>query len=210
METYRADPMIKILGGLVSTAYFVMIVGTGLVLAGAPALKLFAADDAHWSWGLEVPAPVPDAPTTVRTSWGSAQLKVQDVRGKLLLPIGVIPWPLFAILWLHAAGAGTLILVSLHNLRRIFQRVRDGAPFDADNARRLRTLGFAMLGLALLSGVAELITTLLVKRGLPDAGSLPVALRVDGWFVLAALVLIALARIFRRGSDLESDQALVI
>ena len=211
METYRPDPMVKTLGALVSFAYFATMVGMGLVLAGAPAVKLLAADSPKWSWGLEVPAPVPDVPTTVRTSWGPAQLEVEDVRGKLRLPIGMIPWPLFAILWLHVAAAGALMLLSLHHLRRIFQRVRDGAPFDAANARRLRWVGLSLLGLALLDAVAELVTSSVVRRGLPDAGgTLPIAMPLDGSLVFAALVLIALARIFRRGSDLEHDQSLVI
>jgi DUF2975 family protein len=211
METYRPDPMVKTLGALVSFAYFAMMAMTVLVLAGAPAVKLLAGDSPKWSWGLEVPAPVPDIPTTVRTSWGPAKLEVEDVRAKLRLPIGMIPWPLMVVLWLHAGAGGGLIVLSLYQLRRIFQRVRDGAPFDADNARRLRWLGMSMLALALLNGVAELVTTLAVKRGLPDtSGTMPVGLRLDGLFVFAALVLIALARIFRRGSDLEHDQSLVI
>ena len=49
------------------------------------------------------------------------------------------PWWLVGVLWTHVAIVLTLMLLSLHHLRRIFQRVRDGAPFDADNALRMRS-----------------------------------------------------------------------
>jgi hypothetical protein len=51
---------------------------------------------------------------------------------------------LFVLLWTHTAAALGLMLLFLHYLRRIFQRVRDGAPFDAANAVRLRWLGMLL------------------------------------------------------------------
>ena len=100
---------------------------------------------------------------------------------------------------------------SLHELRRIFQRVRDGAPFDADNATRMRRLGALVLALALLDGVAGLVTSLAVRGGVVSGGlAVATGLRVNVPLVFVALVLVALAEVFRRGAELETEQALVV
>ena len=102
----------------------------------------------------------------------------------------------------HAAGAPPFA--------RILQRVRDGAPFDASNARRLRWLGLSLLGLS-LNGLAERAIAMAVSVDLPAMTSVrPLSLPVDGSLLFAALLLVALARIFHRGSDLEHEQSLVV
>jgi hypothetical protein len=115
------------------------------------------------------------------------------------------------MLWTYAVLMCALMLLFLHHLRRIFQRVRDGAPFDAANARRLRWLGLLALAFALLNGVAETVTSLVVRRGLVSSSlSVPSAVSLDLSTVFFGLVLLALAEVFRRGAELEDDQALVI
>jgi hypothetical protein len=89
--------------------------------------------------------------------------------------------------------------------------VRDGAPFDVQNAVRLRWVGLLLIALSLLNGVAELVTSMVVRQGLAG-GSVAVAggLRIEAPFLLVALVLLALAEIFRRGAELEHEQSLVV
>lgn len=53
-----------------------------------------------------------------------------------------------------------LTLGSLHHLRRIFQRVRDGVPFHAEDPVRLRWVGALLLALALLNAVTGFLTVL--------------------------------------------------
>jgi hypothetical protein len=182
-----------------------------VVLLGIPAVKLFAGEDPDWTWGLPVPAAVADPEATVLTRWGPARLRVEDVRGSLRLPIAMLPWWFVAVLWTYAVAAFALMVTALHHLRRIFQRVRDGAPFDAHNARRLRWVGLLLLALALVNGVAELITALAVRRGLAGSSiTVPSGVRMDVPIVLFALMLLALAEIFRRGAELEDEQRLVV
>lgn len=210
MSAYRPDRVVRVLNTLVSTVYFGLWVVTVVVLIAAPAAKLLASGR-NWVWALEVPATLLDSGATVHTSWGPARLVVQDVRGILQLPIATLPWWLVAVLWTRVAVVLALMLLSLHHLRRIFQRVRDGAPFDADNALRMRWLGVLLLALVVFDGVAELATSLAVSKGLP-AGSVTVAtgLHIDMPLVFVALVLVVLAEIFRRGAELETEQSLVI
>jgi hypothetical protein len=211
MQADPPDRITRTLTAFVSFAYFFLLVCFPFALVVAPAAKLLAGSNPKWTWGLNVPAALVDSRATVETRWGPAKLEVEDVQGKLRMPVGMLPWWLFAILWTHGAGGMTLILLSLHQLRRILQRVRDGAPFDADNARRLRWLGLSLFGVALLNGVVEFVTSLAVRRGLSASGiTVPVAMPIDGSLVFVAFVLVVLARIFRRGADLEHDQSLVV
>lgn len=211
MPEYRPDRVVRVLTILITVAYYGILSVVALVLIATPALKLFAAGDREWEWGLPVPVFVQDTEVTVQSPWGAGRLEVEDARGSLRLPIAMLPWWLFALLWAHAAAAGGLIVLFLHNLRRIFQRVRDGMPFDAANAMRLRRLGRVLLALALLNGAARLVLTLAVRGNL-SAGNVivPASLDIDMSLVIVALVLIALAEIFRRGADLEAEQSLVV
>ena len=211
MHVTRPDGVVRFLTLLVSIAYVGAWAGAVVVLAGAPLVKLLAGGDPDWEWGLPVPVAMADADAAVLTAWGTARLEVEDVRGVLRLPIATMPWWLFGVLWTHTAVAFALMVALLHHLRRIFQRVRDGAPFDAQNAIRLRWVGLLLIALSLLNGVAELVTSMVVRQGLAG-GSVAVAggLRIEAPFLLVALVLLALAEIFRRGAELEHEQSLVV
>ena len=211
MQAYRADRVVRVLTALVSIAYFMACAGGAAALIAAPAAKLFAPGHPEWVWALKVPATVLDSETTVRTAWGAARLVVGEVQGDLRLPIEMLPWWLVGVLWSHAAVGIALALLSLHHLRRIFQRVRDGAPFDAQNALRMRWLGLLLLALALFESVGEFVTAQAVRGGILGAEiGVAAGPRVDMAIVFVALVLVALAEIFRRGAELETEQSLVI
>ena len=211
MRAYRPDRVVRALTGFVSIAYFGLFFLAAVVLIGLPALKLVAGDDPDWVIGLPVPVASLDSSATVVTRWGDARLELEDTRGSLRLPVGTVPWWLFAVLWSYVAVAGAMMLLFLHHLRRIFQRVRGGAPFDATNALRLRWLGLLALTFAVMGGVAQLVTSLVVRRGLiSERVEMSHGLSVDGSVVFFGLVLLALAEIFRRGAELEEDQALTV
>lgn len=210
MQTSRSDRVVRTLTALASVAYYGMWVGAGLVLIGLPLLRASAGDGFYY--GLELPVTAPDLRATVQTIWGPAPLMLDDVRGNLRLPIATMPWSLLTLLWGYAAAAGALMLIFLHNLRRIFQRVRDGAAFDAQNVIRLRRLGALLLAIAGLNAVAEVTTSIVVRRALEEGSSLgvPTGFHADLTLVPVALILIALAEVFRRGADLEHEQSLVV
>ena len=212
MRTLRPDRVVRMLAALTSFAYFFLLAGGALVLIGLPLIWLSGVGGFHY--GLELPVATPDLETMVQTVWGPVplELELDDVRGKLRLPIAVMPWWLLAGLWAYAAVGGALILLFLQNLRRIFQRVRDGAAFDALNVVRLRTLGVLLVMLAVLSGVAQTATSMAVRRGLTTGSTLtvPAGIHMDMSLVLVGLVLMALAEVFRRGAELEHEQSLVV
>jgi Protein of unknown function (DUF2975) len=212
MQALRPDRVVRGLTALVSAAYLgTWIVGI-LVLTALPAAKLFGGAASNLVYGLELPVAAPDVETRVQTAWGPAPLKLAAARGKLELPIPMLPWSLVAVLWSYTAVAVALLLLFLRNLRRIFQRVRDGAAFDAQNALRLRTLSVLLFALAMLDALAEVATSVAVRSGLARDADLAVArgLHVDLTLVWIALVLVVLAEVFRRGTQLEDEQSLVI
>jgi hypothetical protein len=182
-----------------------------VILVGAPGARLWAAGHPNWTWELGLPAIVQGAEARVVTGCGTAELVVQHVRGDLILPLASVPWWLFAALWAQTLVGLGLLLLAVYHLRRIFQRVRDGAPFDAQNARRLRWFGLLLLGLTLFHSLSELVTSMAVREGVVS-GTVRVAAnpRLDLEQVFIALVVVALAEVFRRGADLEREQALVI
>jgi hypothetical protein len=211
MGALRPDRLVRLLTGLVTLAYFVAWVGGVFLLIAVPAARLFAAGP-NWHFGLELPVKFTNLQAELPTVWGPAPIKLDTVRSVLQLPIPMLPWSLVALLWAYLAAALGLGLMFLQNLRRIFQRVRDGAAFDVQNASRIRTLGVLLLSLALLQGVVETATSIVVRRGLSSSGPLAVAggLHLDGMLIFIALVLVALAEVFRRGAELEHEQSLVV
>ena len=133
------------------------------------------------------------------------------MRGSLRLPVTILPWWLFAVIWTYVAAAVAVSLMFLHHLRRILQRVRAGEPFDATNAPRLRWLGLRALAFAVVTGVAEFVTSLAVRSGLiSERVAVPLGFSLDGSVVFFGIVLLSLAEIFRRGAELEDEQSLTV
>jgi hypothetical protein len=193
-----------------SFTYFGLWILATCLLIALPLMRMAGAADMYY--GLNLPVTAPALQAKVQTVWGPAPLVVEDVRGKLKLPIAALPWSFVALLWGYTALVAALGLVFFHNLRRIFQRVRDGAAFDVQNVVRLRTLGALLLAIAVVNGMAELATSMAVRRGLAPESSLavPTGFHADLTLVPVALVLIALAEVFRRGAELEHEQSLVV
>jgi hypothetical protein len=85
-------------------------------------------------------------------------------------------------------------------LLRIVESVRAGEPFTVDNAGRLRTIAWALLGLQLLHGFVGAIASRLAARGVPLRGG---HFQLGGW--LAILLLFVLAQVFLEGTRMRED-----
>jgi len=98
-------------------------------------------------------------------------------------------------------AAVPIAYVVLRELSRIVRSVRDGDPFSAGNAARLRTIAWALLGLELLHLLVVAIASAVSTREVPlhlDGG-----VTVTGW--LAVMLLFVLAQVFREGTRLRDD-----
>ena len=212
MQAYEPDRVVKVLSGLASGIYYLAWVFAVLALVAIPVGKAIGAGrgDAF----LHIDAPVTVHPTLdLAHAWRvrGARVEVSQVRATASVPMSSAPIGFLALTWLGLAVFAGLIVLFLHHLRRLFQRVRQGAPFDPANAARLRWLGILLLAASVWRTVLDTWMSLAVSRLLEGPGNqLGTGLDLNLPLVLVALVLIALAEIFRRGAALEDEQALVV
>ncbi|HTU11968.1 MAG TPA: DUF2975 domain-containing protein [Allosphingosinicella sp.] len=87
----------------------------------------------------------------------------------------------------------------LSRLRAIVESVRAGAPFVADNARRLKAIAWLLLVLQLI----DLAYGILVMSLAPMTDELDWSFSLTGW--LAVLLLFVLAGVFREGTRMSED-----
>jgi hypothetical protein len=91
--------------------------------------------------------------------------------------------------------------VVFSRLLRIVESVRTGEPFTMDNAGRLRTIAWALLGLELLHVCVAAIASRVSTREVP--------LHINGNFDLtgwlAILLLFVLAQVFLEGTRMRED-----
>jgi len=91
--------------------------------------------------------------------------------------------------------------VVFNRLLRILESVRTGEPFTMDNAGRLRTIAWALLGLELLHICVVAIASAVSTKEVP--------LRINGNFDLtgwlAVLLLFVLAQVFLEGTRMRED-----
>lgn len=94
-----------------------------------------------------------------------------------------------------------MAVLFMRNLVAIVDSVGQGSPFIADNARRLRTMGWLVLGLQGLMMIAAPVS-LWIKEVVPGAR---IVLTFDFGWLLTALLLFVLARVFDTGTRLAED-----
>jgi hypothetical protein len=90
--------------------------------------------------------------------------------------------------------------IVLRTLSQIIESAGAGDPFIAANARKLQTIGWALLGLQLLD-----IPGALLDRFFPSLGSaaLDVSFSPGGW--IAVLMVFVLSRVFAAGSVMKDE-----
>ena len=122
-------------------------------------------------------------------------LGVRDTAGREALIIGM---RVVAILGLFAVPLAHVVLT---RLKAIVDTVTVGDPFVAENAARLQTIAWALLGLELL----HLVIGAVARLSSSDAQALYIDwnLSVTRW--LAVLLCFVLARVFRQGSQMRDE-----
>ena len=211
MNAYRADLVVRVLTVTVSIMYFLAWGLTVVLLIAVPAVVLFGDADALRNFTLGVPATVVELEhVKLASSWGGT-VGLKEARVDVIVPLSIVPAWFRAVTYAAAAGMCALTLLFLSHLRQLFQRVRQGVPFDAQNATRLRRLGELLLaGDLLFTAIGFWQSTTLLRTVHDPAMPLRSSFAPDLSVIFIALVLIALAEIFRRGAALEDEQSLVV
>ena len=106
---------------------------------------------------------------------------------RAIMAIGIIGTPIAYVVFIR--------------LLRILESVRTGEPFTMDNAGRLRSIAWALLGLKLLNICVVAIAAAISTK--------EVSLRINGNFDLtgwlAILLLFVLAQVFLEGTRIRAD-----
>jgi hypothetical protein len=146
----------------------------------------------------------------------SAQVTSVDrrTRGEIERGSGVVRLSTPDRPWFATAGATVilgLVLWILAELAALCRSVRDGQPFAAPNAVRIRRLAFAVV-LAEISRAAIVYTAQAYVAGQFAADHLRFTAwpRINAFVMVSALILLVLAEVFRTGTRLDEDQSLTV
>ncbi len=114
--------------------------------------------------------------------------------GLFLVPVLILLPPLVAV------------LIVLHRLRRIFRRLIERRPFAAENAKNLRFIGLVIIAGELAYAAAIYWSTRVVVSKFSASGvTLHADFDVRMTVILAGLVLLIIAEVFREGAQMKSD-----
>jgi Protein of unknown function (DUF2975) len=116
--------------------------------------------------------------------------------------------------WFAMAGAGVmvgLVLWMLAELAAVCRSVRDGQPFAARNAGRIRRLALAVvLAEVARAGVVYAAQAYVAARFAADHLRFTASPSVNAVAMVSALILVVLAEVFRTGTRLDEDQSLTV
>lgn len=212
MNTFRADPVVRLLTVIATILYRVAWVFGAVLIVAATALELFAGTETRQNFSIGVPTTVELEHRTIGSAWGGPLgLEMDEAEGSLRVPIASAPLWFRLATYLGTAVIYVLFLRFLFHLRELFLRVRAGAPFDERNATSLRWLGLLLILIDTLGSVFSFGLSQLVLRAMSPP-SIPVSspFSLNGTAIVVGLVLLALAEIFRRGAVLEDEHAHVV
>jgi hypothetical protein len=210
MKAFGKRSVSSFLAALISVGFYTVAVVLVLML-GLAAVPLFT-DLSNTEMGIPVSfsvetgalrlaAPVPSmAKADIRDAHGSGTLRFPPPSGMFLTTT--------ALLVALSLAIGLWVLVQL---RAVFRTLRDGRPFVAANAMRIRWIGYAVI-------LGEVVHSLVLFGGNAYARThfAADALRFDAWPsidvfpIIHGLIILVIAEVFRAGARLDEDQSLTI
>ncbi len=110
-------------------------------------------------------------------------------------------------------------LLSLKYLKRFFDSFSAGSPFDPENPKRLRLIGWLTIGQALFETLYNSVMAILVSNGITIKGIavnlewehvVGEILGVRGYQVFMGFIILVIAEAFKIGSQLREEQELTV
>jgi len=167
----------------------------------------------HVTTIVAVPASVWPPEGLVRVEPGIVTVRVDPWARLTLQPAG--RWFVAVTAAVSFSWSACAVLMLLQ-LRRAFTNIAAGTPFPRDNIRRIRVVGWAILGIAAVELVIDAAAMVFYHATTTVAGG-PVVIPWEILWVdfplattLAGLAVLILAEVFRAGADLQDDQALTV
>lgn len=190
------------------TTFMIGLLGIATILMVILGALLIGGDSFDADLGLPIQFDIDtDSYSLVSASWGDGEIQrvsgvanFEDPGPSVTIGVGI------AI----AAGLATAF-VSLVLLRRIFTTMTTGTPFLPENVTRIRALGFITIGVGIATGLAEIALGLLVLNNVTSTGiDINYSFKLNLAAVFVGLVILALAEVFRYGTNLQSDSDLTV
>lgn len=182
---------------------------SGLEIAAVP--PSFGVNEGQSGGRLSIPVSLAmdDDRSAAAPSLGVKTAEIRDLRGTLRFPAQS-----GRFLFANALLLILMLIVALWGVRLVqglLRTVRDGHPFVAANARRVRTIGWLVIGGEIARAVIVFLENDYARRFFSVDG-LQFTARAD--FSVAAiiegLVILVIAEVFRAGTRLDEEQSLTV
>lgn len=173
-----------------------------LIVAVAVARR---SDNVNTSTNFAVHFDIDPSSYEIESSAGpDVRTELTDASGNLVIrggPLGLIVVPVLLLLPPLAAA-----VIVLYLLRRVFRRLIARRPFAGGNARDLRFVGLAIIAGELVFAAAAYWSTEVVVSKFTGSGvTLYADFDVRMPVILAGLVLLVVAEVFREGAQMKAD-----
>jgi hypothetical protein len=181
----------------------------GLAITAVP--PAFEVNEGESGGRLTIPVSLAldDDRVAVSRSLGIDAAEIRDLRGALRFPVRggrfFLTNGLLLVLMLMVA------LWGIRLLQGVLRTVRDGHPFVAANARRVRTIGWLVIGGEIARAIIVFLENDYARRHFSIEGlrftahaDFSVAAIVEG------LIILVIAEVFRAGTQLDEDQSLTV
>ena len=142
-------------------------------------------------------------------SLGIDQARLSGLRGALRFPVrkGLLFWTTLVIV----IGSMALLLWVLGQLRGLFRTLRDGHPFVAANATRVRRIAWGAIIGELARSTVVFFENYYAATHFSAAGlTFDARPHVNAFAIVNGLIILAIAEVFREGTRLEEDRSLTI
>ncbi|MBD3297648.1 MAG: DUF2975 domain-containing protein [candidate division Zixibacteria bacterium] len=102
-------------------------------------------------------------------------------------------------------------MIIVYQLRELLRNVRTGHPFNRDNARRLRTIGYLVIAAGPVFGLmSHIYARLHVSQLHIPGGKIDIPFDVHPFVIFAGLIVLVVAHVFDYGTQLQSEQDMTI
>jgi hypothetical protein len=155
-------------------------------------------------------------PVAFELDAGAAQVTAVDRRnsGAIERSIGMLRLTRPDRPWFAMAGAAVmvgLVLWILAELAALCRSVRDGQPFAAGNAMRIRRLALAVvLSEVSRAAVVYAANAYVAAQFAADHLHFTARPHINAFAIVSALILLVLAEVFRTGAELDEDRSLTV
>ena len=130
-------------------------------------------------------------PITLQSDQGTLKIQVKNTVGQM------------AAAYFFLISLEILIMTIIYQLRKLFESIKQDAPFKYDNIRRLRITALCFASLTVLNILQGISTSILLRSHVKDYGQMVWSESFIG-LILGAVIYI-MADIFRYGFELQKE-----